>query len=276
MASDIDLSEQKQSRSHLGPPLLRRFLAVFCFASLSALLWVALQHRHQNAERTRLKNKFKIVSIGLHNFSDTYGSLPYPIRYEDGTNGCHPSLQMDFDRPLYSWRVSAIPFTGLWGGNTPRPSFRFDLSWHEQDPYFTRAQVDTYTYSDSGDTDYSPHAMMMALTGPGTAFGDGKESPKSISDLDSDTILLVEVANSGIHWADPGDLNILELPRTINDESGKGISCRNQDGFLIAFADGAIWSISEDVPFDDLAKFFTVDGAKQHDRDKILSAYRIK
>lgn len=35
-----------------------------------------------------------------------------------------------------------------------------------------------------------------------------------------------------------------------------------------------MWYLRNDVPFDDLRKFFTVAGAKTHDRDRVLEPYR--
>lgn len=115
----------------------------------------------------------------------------------------------------------------------------------------------------------------MAITGPGTALGDGEfESPRKLDDIDSsNTILAVESANSGFHWMEPGDFDIRTMPRTINDKSGRGISSRHRTGFHVLFADGAVWYLSNKTPFDELEKFFTVEGGKKHDREAVLGKY---
>ena len=116
---------------------------------------------------------------------------------------------------------------------------------------------------------------MFAITGPGTAFGDGEtELPHSLDDLDADTIVVVEVRDSAMHWMAPGDFDIRTMPRTINAPDGRGISSRFRAGFHVIFADGAVWRLSHDTPPAALEKFFTIEGARRFDRDELLGAYR--
>jgi hypothetical protein len=44
--------------------------------------------------------------------------------------------------------------------------------------------------------------------------------------------------------------------------------------FLVLFADGAVWTLSQDVPIGRLKKFFLIDAAKSHDRGELLEPYR--
>jgi hypothetical protein len=43
----------------------------------------------------------------------------------------------------------------------------------------------------------------------------------------------------------------------------------------VLFADGEVWFLSDKVPFEDLKKFFTVAGAKAHDREALLAPYAL-
>ena len=117
---------------------------------------------------------------------------------------------------------------------------------------------------------------MFAITGPGTAWGDDStELPRSLKEIDGDTILAVEVANSGCHWMRPGDFDVRTMPHTICDPKGKGISSRHKGGFNVLFADAVVMFLRTDIPFETLAQFFTVDGAKKHDREKELKPYEL-
>jgi hypothetical protein len=91
-----------------------------------------------------------------------------------------------------------------------------------------------------------------------------------------DAILVVEVNHSGIHYRQPGDLDIRTMPREINPPKGVGISSALGDRFHVGFADGAVWALSPEIPFETLEKFFTVESAKQYDRDELLGPYRVK
>lgn len=118
---------------------------------------------------------------------------------------------------------------------------------------------------------------MFAVTGPGTAFGDGKhERPHSLNEMDADTLLVVEVRNSGLHWMAPGDFDIRTMPRTINAPNGRGISSRHRAGFYVIFADNAVWCLSHETPFEELEKFFTIESAKRHDREEVLRPYAVR
>jgi hypothetical protein len=82
------------------------------------------------------------------------------------------------------------------------------------------------------------------------------------------TILLVEIAHSGIHWMAPGDLSMDAIPESL-------VQGVEGDGFHVFFADGQVWFLSADVPLEEVKKFMTIDSAKNHDREQILGRYAL-
>lgn len=103
---------------------------------------------------------------------------------------------------------------------------------------------------------------IMTLAGEDTAMSTKEPMPSGCEDL----IVLVEVANSGVHWAEPGDIHIDHLPE--NFTSGT-----TEDGIMVMFLDGTVWFIHRNIPVDTLKQFFTVKGARQYDRIKELRPY---
>jgi len=89
-------------------------------------------------------------------------------------------------------------------------------------------------------------------------------------------ILLVESRSSGIPWPAPGDFDIRTMPRTINAPDGKGISGQIPGGFVVLFADGDAWFMSDKTPFETLEKFFTLAGAKKYDREALLGPFALE
>ena len=73
----------------------------------------------------------------------------------------------------------------------------------------------------------------------------------------------------------PGDFDIRTMPQAINGAAGRGISSLHATGFHVLFADAEVWFLSNELPFKQLSKFFTVAGAMANDRDKILRPYLI-
>jgi hypothetical protein len=128
--------------------------------------------------------------------------------------------------------------------------------------------------SETGEQSF-PEANILAIAGPGTAFGDGSETPKPIEDVPQQAILFAEVRESGIPWPAPGDFDVRTMPRTINARNGKGISSRYRGGFHVIFADLQVWFLSETLPFATLTKFFTLAGARQSDREVLLGPYAL-
>jgi hypothetical protein len=109
------------------------------------------------------------------------------------------------------------------------------------------------------------YTNVVAVTGPGTAFDDRRGRTR-LADIDPDTVLVIEVVDSGIFWAEPGDLPIDDVPNSI-------VNGLDGDGVRVLFADGEVWLLRNDVPLEDLKKFFTIEGAMQYDREQVLRPY---
>ena len=95
-------------------------------------------------------------------------------------------------------------------------------------------------------------------------FEEGKHY--GLEDIDYDTILAIEVAEFDVHWAEPGDLRVDDLPESFPG----GV---DDDGFFVLFADGSVVFLRAEVPVEDLTKFFTIEGARQYDAAQVLGPY---
>jgi hypothetical protein len=212
------------------------------------------------------------VSMALMNYSDVYGHLPYPIVREvpaAQANGAGPPAGLA--RPLYSWRVALVPYLQSWHG-----------AWDSSQPWNSPSNTQLMELSSfytldaprvQGARESFPETRLLAITGPGTAFGDGIGPPMAVKDAPPATILVVETASSRIPWPAPGDFDIRSMPRTVCSHDGKGISSQHAGGFHVIFADENVWLLSDKVPFETLSKFFTTADAKTHDREQLLGPF---
>ena len=143
-------------------------------------------------------------------------------------------------------------------------------------------------------------ARFAAIAGPGTTFDDkvpcrlanplikediqrsyeGAERKARMHEYQTTieappfTVVLVEVRNSKVHWMEPGgDLDIRTMDHTIGQGTGNDPSGIHPDGFWVGFADGQMWFVSHEIPYKDLAKFFTLAGAREHDRRAVIGPY---
>jgi hypothetical protein len=220
---------------------------VIALGVFAALLLPALRAARTAARRSKRANDLEQIGLALHNFHDVYQRLPLAV-YTD-----------EEGRPLSSWRFRVLCFVEAIMQHYYVPTEPWDSPDHRGltgEPF--------HVYCSRTESPSSPerlHTNVVAITGPGTAFDGDREC--RLTDIDSDTVLAIEIAESGVHWAAPGDLSIDEVDASI-------LEGLDGHGVLVLFADGEVWFVPADVPLEDLAKFFTIEGAKEHDREQVL------
>jgi len=207
------------------------------------------------------------ILVAIDNYDALTGSLPPAIlRSSDG-------------EPIHSWRFLVCR---LYLGDRIQVSFygqdasaAYDSAWDSPGNarYFTGPHRDYPESPNSFIADSDQHTRFVAITGPGTAF-DERRSIR-LQDLDGDTILVLECATPCWHWMRPGgDLRIADI-----GDSGKvseALGPFDDGDFLVGFADGEAWTLSQDMPLRTLKEFMLVESAKSVDRDDMLSRYCIR
>jgi prepilin-type processing-associated H-X9-DG protein len=104
----------------------------------------------------------------------------------------------------------------------------------------------------------------VVVVGPETAW-PGSEPTKlaDFADGSSNTILVVEVKNSGIHWMEPRDLHVVQMAPGVNPKAGQGVSSNHPSGANVARADGSVGFLPEDTSADVLRAMLTIDGGEK-------------
>lgn len=239
-------------------PVSGRRLAVLAIAVIGLLLAWGVHRYRQRERRWDRAWCFSQAAIGIRHYcNNNEHTMPPPATMDEEGNR------------LCSWRLVICFYLMEFGREGPRWDTKVGWDDPMNDGALHRSAF--YCFSDSDDGSRCFNTGMLAITGPGTVFDD--ESPRNRYDIPDDTILLLPVRDSGIHWMQPGDFQIDTMPRTINAEDGQGISSDFSDGFHVAFADGTVWFLSNRVPFDELEKFFTVESAAKYDRSQVLGPY---
>ena len=100
----------------------------------------------------------------------------------------------------------------------------------------------------------------MVVVGPRTAFpGDRCLAFGDIRDGLTNTVLVVEVKNSGIHWMEPRDLHVTQMNPRINPPRGQGISSLHKGCAHAAMADGGVKTLSEQLNASEVASLLNID-----------------
>jgi hypothetical protein len=251
---------------------IRLLLGFACAGVVFALFVWGSRIMHEVWRRDMTRSRFAQIAMALSNYSDVFGQIPFAARYAAPGDGPGTRSSNGPGNPLYSWRVELVPFLMSWRGSWDRTQ-----PWHHAS---NRSLVDFtsfYTYdwteaSRSVDSVF-PDTIVLAVTGPGTVFGDGTDRPRSLTAVPPETIIIVESGASGVPWPAPGDLDICTMSRVTDSLQARGISSLHRGGFHVVFADGEVWFLSNSIPFETLAAFFTIEEAARHNRDELLGMY---
>ena len=186
--------------------MIRRSSAgVLIFIVVIAALFVLMpriQFLRYSGRAVRCVSNLKQIGLALQNYQDKYGSLP--PRYLADKSGT----------PLLSWRVLLLPY--LERDDLYR-QIRLDETWDSPHNRRVAALMPTVyrcpsdTHANIGETNY------VAVTGPETVWPDSESSRLSWTPGFSQTnyelactIIVVEIAGSGISWMEPRDLPLEE------------------------------------------------------------------
>jgi prepilin-type processing-associated H-X9-DG protein len=196
-----------------------------CGGILLALLLPALQAAREAARRAQASNNLKQIGVALHNYHDLYGSFPPAIVTDP--NG----------KPLYSGRVLLLPFMGQ---STIHSQFDLTQPWDSpQNTQVSQTSIPQFMDPSSvppvtGQTDF------LFVSGKGTIFEAGQTTKLTdIHDGTSNTLMLIEVKNSGINWAEPKDIDLTQAPALPPGN--------HPGGNMAAFADGSVRFLSRTI-----------------------------
>ena len=241
------------SRRSTKRVLLAIFLLLSCW-TIIALLLPNFQRPNPATRRSECRYNLKQIAIALHYYHDTYGS--FPLAYMVDSNGT----------PMHSWRVLILPFLDQ------GPLYdRYDFSepWNgSNNRKLGRALKLFNCPSTHIGENPSPSTNYLAIVGPRTAWlGAEPIKLKQMTDGWGQVIQVVEVANSGIHWMEPRDLHILQMPPQINAPAGQGPSSNHKGGAQVLFADGFVRFLRNDLSAEDFKAMLTIDGGESVDVD---------
>jgi len=206
---------------------------------------------NSSSPRTRCNSNMRQIVLALHLYHEIHGSFP-PAHIAD-ENG----------NPMHSWRVLILPYLDR---IELYDEYNFDEPWDGPNNRKLHDAIVSLYRCPSADPSL-PQTMTsyVAVVGPGTAWpGEKGRTLSQIKDSSPGTVLLVEVANSGIHWMEPRDLDVTQMTLTINPKWGQGISSNHGGVACVVFADGHVRFLEDDLAPETVRALLTVDDGEAH------------
>jgi hypothetical protein len=248
----MEILAPKPRRS--GPTLADSVVIVAIVIVLICLLLPGGNVIHGPRRRSPCFNNLKQISLALQRYDARYGSLP-PAYIAD-QNG----------KPMHSWRILILPFL------EQEPLYKeYDFSEPWDGPHNSRLmQRCPKQFRCHEATNQNPSATSYVAVVGNTTMWPGNRGSRleDIKDGTSNTIMLVEVADSDINWMEPRDLSFEQATKGVNVDKQHGISSNHAGIVCVAYADGHGTYLVDDVSSEALKALFTIAGGETVDEDQ--------
>lgn len=198
-------------------------LCLSCAAGvLLAIFLPTLQRASANARREQCVANLKRIGVAMQSYYADYGC--FPPGYVADRKG----------RPLHSWRALLLPYLDP----ALAAQYHFDESWDGPRNTLLADRVPAvYRCPDDALSDVTNTTDYVVVNGTGTVF-DGSKCTKmaDVTDGAANTLLVVEVVESGIVWLEPRDLRSEQITGGVN--SADEVASHHTGGAHVLTADG--------------------------------------
>jgi hypothetical protein len=238
MSAIVDKAPREAAGSPFRFTLRGLMLFVFfCGVTFALLFQVALpayRAARESAQQQECINKLKQIGIALQNYHQVYGCFPAP-HIADSTG-----------KPMHSWRIAIVDYIEQLGVH-----WRYDFNRPWDDPanlQMTRSYAAANFFgcpsgSQPPSAGVANYVMIVGAVGPSQP---GKwSSMDEINACAEETIIVAEITDSDIFWAEPRDISFDELSLQINDKSKRSISSHHRHGALVLLANGEVKFLDE-------------------------------
>jgi hypothetical protein len=209
-----------------GFKMLQR-IAIFGILAVVLLLFLPAVVPHRETSRRMIcALNLKQIGLALHCYSQKYRC--FPPAYVADKNG----------KPMHSWRVLILPY--LDQGELYR-QYDFSEPWNSPHNARLMAKCPEVFRCPIADAKSPSTTNYVAVVGEATCWPGNKSVRfEDIKDGASNTVVLVEIADSDIPWTEPRDMSFDHALAGVNVDRQHGISSNHGNWAFWAFADGSV------------------------------------
>ena len=193
------------------------------------------------------KSNLEKIYLALDAYAREHGT--YPPAYTVDEKG----------KPMHSWRVLLLPYL-----DENQLFSKYDMTKPWDDPINMQAvgRRMPEVYGCPNMNSSRDETSYMVVCGPTLVFdGVTKRRPEDITDKMSETMLVIEVADTDVHWMEPVDLSVTSMTWIVNADKGIG-SHHSTPGMHVLTADGVVHHLEEMTPPEELQSIATRGGGE--------------
>lgn len=229
---------------HYDATLVETATLVIVLGMLSALVLPPISTGHPSRRRSTCTDNLSVIGRAILRYEAETGQLPPPWKADES------------GQPLASWRTMILHYldrTDIY------VHYRLDEPWNSpSNSELARLTLRIYQCPD--DPQAPPNrTSYLGVVGPGTVWSTKERVRLADIDDPSRTVLLVEVAASGVCWAEPRDLTLEGAMQGINPPGDRGISSHHRGGVNVLFADGHVEFLSDRTTPEELRDLLTFE-----------------
>jgi hypothetical protein len=210
-----------------------------CVVGMFFFARTAVEEARGASQNAMSRNNLKQIGLAMHNYHDMHSQMPPAIlQGADGT-------------ALHSWRTAILPMVGQNG-----IASRIDMGkpWNAPPNQQFNSTV-VAVYHNPLDSSPLTDTSYVVIVDENAAFHPSKT--RAFRDFDdglSNTIMAIELKNSGINWMEPRDLTI--------DQAVAAIQGSGEVRINVLMVDGAILQVDRTTDAAKLRGMMTINGGE--------------
>jgi hypothetical protein len=207
------------------------FAGIICPGLISAT-----EAAHLAARRLQCLNNLRQLGLALRQYEAEHGHFPSVYTFNQS------------GKPVFSWVFPLLPYFEYKSVyNQLKKNEPWDCPQNKQ--IFDQTYFQLYHCPSVNRNDNRESINYIALIGPATVWRDeGNVKFSDLPDGGSHTVALVEVADSGKHWAEPFAVTVDNLLENTRTSKGVRISSYHPSGVPILTADGEFHVLPTHMP----------------------------
>jgi predicted Zn finger-like uncharacterized protein len=225
-----------------------------------SLLQPIVQSAIDWSHRSECTGNLQRIARALQLYHDRHGR--YPPAYLTDAQG----------KPTHSWRVLILRELGE---ETLYQQYNLNEPWDGPGNSLLQTRMPA-VYGCRSDPNYISRtdSSYLAVVGKQTAFDtQAGRSLHEFRDGPQNTLLVVEVHESGINWLDPRDLPFNALGQGVNGPAKLTLRSSHPNGAHVATADGKVHFLDDATSVATLEALATVDGGEVVELPKAPGAF---